>query len=175
MRLWGFNYISCYFFVYIFSIETTMLPLEDDPLTADHLIQYNVEHFCKLMKFAHEHSPPIFPHKNHEEVRHTHNLTRINGLACSANISLNFLAMDSVHNHHFAEALGIDIKSKKDMTAVVILDSKVNIFSSSQTSTATKTTIIYYKPLQNPNNLQKPIARGVLAQFGFGRFHSRVH
>lgn len=104
-----------------------MLPLEGDPLAAENLIQYNIQHKCKLMEFAHKYSPPVFPYKNQEEARHTNNLTRIKGMACSANVSLDFLAIDSVHHHHFAEALGIDIRSKKDMTAVVILDSEVNI------------------------------------------------
>lgn len=100
-----------------------MLPFEDDPLSPESLIQDNVKHFCKLMKFAKTWGPPITPQKVSSG-----NITHIQGLACAHNFSLNMLAVDSVRNHHFAESLGIDIDGKKDKTAVVILDSKVRIF-----------------------------------------------
>lgn len=108
---------------YKFNLETTMLPLEDDPLSPDNLVQENVKHFCKLMKFANEAGPRVIPAKvlvNDEK----HNITHIHGLACARNFSLHILAVDSVANHHFAEFLGIDISNKKDKTTVVILDSK---------------------------------------------------
>lgn len=101
-----------------------MLPQEDDPLSPENLIHDSVKHFCRLMKFAQDFSPPIFPSKGDEETRR---LWDVNELSCSNNISLYMIAIDSVHNHHFAESLGIDVLSKKDMTAVVILDSKVRI------------------------------------------------
>lgn len=101
-------------------IETTMLPLEDDVLSPENLIQDNIKHFCKLMKFANEWGSPIYP----EKVSEIQNLTYITGLSCVNNFSLYMIAVDSVRNHHFAEALGINIVNKKDMTAVVILDSK---------------------------------------------------
>ncbi|XP_073945343.1 thioredoxin domain-containing protein 11 [Choristoneura fumiferana] len=100
-------------------LGTTMLPFEDDPLSPENLIQDNVKHFCKLMKFAKTWGPPITPQKVSSG-----NITHIQGLACAHNFSLNMLAVDSVRNHHFAESLGIDIDGKKDKTAVVILDSK---------------------------------------------------
>ncbi|XP_063380638.1 uncharacterized protein LOC134667241 [Cydia fagiglandana] len=99
-------------------LRTTMLPFEDDPLSPENLIQDNVQHFCKLMRFANTWGPPVHPQ------RVTTNVSHIHGLACAQNSSLNMLAVDSVRNHHFAEFLGIDITSKKDKTAVVILDSK---------------------------------------------------
>lgn len=108
-----------------------MLPLEDDPLSPENLIQNNVKHFCKLMKFAQEFSPTIVPSVLDEE---RHNLTQINGLSCANNFSLYMIAIDSVHNHHFAESLGIDVFSKKDKTAVVILDSQVRIELQSMSS-----------------------------------------
>ncbi|XP_047529600.1 thioredoxin domain-containing protein 11 [Vanessa atalanta] len=100
-------------------VETTMLPFEDDPLSAENLIQDNVKHFCRLMKFANKLSPPVSPSRVTSG-----NITHIHGLACKTNNTLYMAAIDSVRNYHFAEALGINIKNKKDMTAVVILDSK---------------------------------------------------
>ncbi|XP_037302968.1 thioredoxin domain-containing protein 11 isoform X2 [Manduca sexta] len=102
-------------------IDTSMLPFEDDPYSAESLIQDNIKHFCKLMRFAHEWGPTAFPTRVPDERR---NVTNVQGLACATNSTLYMLAVDSVKNHHFAEALGIDITSKKDMTGVVILDSK---------------------------------------------------
>ncbi|XP_046959579.1 thioredoxin domain-containing protein 11 [Vanessa cardui] len=100
-------------------VETTMLPFEDDPLSAENLIQDNVKHFCRLMRFANKISPPVSPSRVTSG-----NITHIHGLACKTNNTLYMAAIDSVRNYHFAEALGINIKNKKDMTAVVILDSK---------------------------------------------------
>lgn len=97
-----------------------MLPHEDDPLSAENLMQDNVKHFCRLMQFANSVSPPVAP------ARVTGgNVTHILGLSCETNYTLYMIAVDSVRNYHFAEALGVDIKKMKDMTAAVILDSKV--------------------------------------------------
>ncbi|CAG4956488.1 unnamed protein product [Parnassius apollo] len=105
--------------VIIISIETSMLPYEGDPLSPENLIQENIKHFCRLMQFAKQLGPPIYPAKVTNG-----NITHIHGLSCVSNSSLYMIAVDSVQNHHFPEALGIDITKKKDMTAVVILDSK---------------------------------------------------
>ncbi|CAH2037453.1 unnamed protein product, partial [Iphiclides podalirius] len=101
------------------NVGTTMLPREDDPLSAEGLIQGNVEHLCRLSRFAAELGPPISPAKVTGG-----NITHIDGLSCTGNTSLHMIAVDSVQNHHFPEALGIDIAREKDMTAVVILDSR---------------------------------------------------
>ncbi|XP_060802777.1 thioredoxin domain-containing protein 11 [Amyelois transitella] len=102
-------------------IETTMLPFEGDHLAAENLLEENVNHFCKLTRFAYELGPPVVPSKvPNSEL----NVTDINGLSCEKNFSLHMLAVDSVTNHHFAEFLGIDVANKKDKTTVVILDSK---------------------------------------------------
>lgn len=99
-----------------------MLPYEDDPLSADNLIQENVKHFCRLMQFANKINPPVSPSRVT-----VGNITHIHGHSCTTNYTLHILAVDSVRNYHFAEALGIDIKHKKDKTALVILDSKVSL------------------------------------------------
>ncbi|CAK1547197.1 unnamed protein product [Leptosia nina] len=99
-------------------IEMTILPLEDDPLSPENLIQENVKHICNNLQFANKLHPLVIPGKVDG------NITHIHGLACATNISMYILAVDSIRNYHFAEALGIDIKNKKDMTAAVILDSK---------------------------------------------------
>lgn len=109
------------FFLRFYSKETSMLPLEDDPLAAEGLVHDRIRHLCKVYHYAKQWGPPIFPATVDEK-----NLTHNFGLSCKMNFSLNMIAVDSVENHHFAEALGIDIKNMKDMTAVVILDTKVS-------------------------------------------------
>ncbi|KAJ2946055.1 hypothetical protein O0L34_g4974 [Tuta absoluta] len=101
------------------STGTSMLPFDDDPLAPENLVQDNVKHFCKIFNFAKEWGPIVMPQRVDGQ-----NITRVQGLACAKNFTLNLLAVDSVQNHHFAEALGIDVLSKQDKTAVVILDSK---------------------------------------------------
>lgn len=91
-----------------------------DPLSPEKLFQDHIRHFCKITKFAHQRGPPVLPAKD------IGNVTSIQGLGCSKNVTLLMLAVDSVINYHFAESLGIDIMNRKDMTAVVILDSKVS-------------------------------------------------
>ncbi|CAH0701203.1 unnamed protein product [Spodoptera exigua] len=105
-------------------LETTMLPFEDDPLSSENLLEDSVNHFCKVLRFAHEWGPPIYPTGALNIDERRTNITHIDGMSCAHNFSLHMIAIDSVRNHHFAESLGIDITNKKDMTAVVILDSK---------------------------------------------------
>ncbi|KPJ02814.1 Thioredoxin domain-containing protein 11 [Papilio xuthus] len=100
------------------NIETTMLPDEDDLLSTENLIEEHLKHSCRLLKFAQQLTPAVRP------ARVRGNITHIDGLSCATNTSLYMIALDSVQNHHFAEALGIDVINMKDMTAVVILDSK---------------------------------------------------
>lgn len=50
----------------------------------------------------------------------------VNGMACKTNTSLSLVAMDSLEYYYFAERLGIDISNKKDKTAAVIINPKVN-------------------------------------------------
>ncbi|XP_038211860.1 thioredoxin domain-containing protein 11 [Zerene cesonia] len=99
-------------------IQMSMLPQEDDPLSSENLIQENVEHQCNILQFATKLYPPVIPSRVNGNISHIH------GLGCTTNYTMNMIAVDSIRNYHFAEALGIDIKSKKDMTAVIILDSK---------------------------------------------------
>lgn len=99
----------------------TILPAEDDPLSPENLIQENLKHSCNLLHFANKLYPAVRPGKVDGNISH------INGLACQANTSMYILAVDSIRNYHFAEALGIDVKNKKDITSVVILDSKVDM------------------------------------------------
>ncbi|CAH2261007.1 jg10784 [Pararge aegeria aegeria] len=103
-------------------VQTTMLPYDDDPLSAENLWHDNVKHFCRRMQFANKISPPVAPSK-----LTSGNVSHIHGLSCDTNYTLYIIAVDSLRNYHFAEALGVDIKNKKDMTAVVILDSKVTL------------------------------------------------
>ncbi|XP_047516741.1 thioredoxin domain-containing protein 11 [Pieris napi] len=99
-------------------IEMTILPSEDDPLSPENLVQENIKHACNILRFANKLYPAVNPGKVDGNISHIH------GLACQTNLTMNILAVDSLRNYHFAEALGIDLKNKKDMTAVVILDSK---------------------------------------------------
>lgn len=100
-------------------LDATKQPEDSDPLSADHLLQRHIDHYCKLYKFANQLYTPLS--SGNEDVL---NITYIHGLACKTNVSLNIVAMDSLREHHFAESLGIDILNIKDNTALVILDSK---------------------------------------------------
>lgn len=51
---------------------------------------------------------------------------KINGLACTTNRTLTFLAMDSFTYELVAERLGITLKDTEQHTAAVIIDSEVN-------------------------------------------------
>ncbi|CAH0667337.1 unnamed protein product [Chilo suppressalis] len=103
------------------SFQTSMLPFEDDPLSPENLVQDSVKDFCKVFKFANEIGNPVAPAKVHG----SRSVTRVEGLACKKNFTLHILAIDSVRNHHFAEFLGVDIRKMKDMTAAIILDTKL--------------------------------------------------
>lgn len=103
-----------------------MLPFEDDPLSSENLMQDKAQHFCKLWRFANELGPPVAPAKI-PRLEERRKISHIDGLACEKNFTLHILAVDSVRNHHFAEFLGLDIVNKKDMTAAVILDTKVSL------------------------------------------------
>lgn len=104
-----------------------MLPYEDDPLSPENLLQDSVKHFCKVTRFAQEWGSPVYPRGPPDVNERRINMTNIEGMSCTGNFSLHILAVDSVRNHHFPESLGIDITNKKDMTAAVILDSKVGL------------------------------------------------
>lgn len=104
-----------------------MLPFEDDPLCHENLLQDNWQHFCNIFNFANEIGPPVYP-ASIANLEERQNISNIVGLACDKNFTLHMLAVDSIRNHHFAEFLGVDITNKKDMTAVVILDSLVSSY-----------------------------------------------
>lgn len=65
---------------------------------------------------------PVFPRDNLEHPNI--NLTKS---VCKINKTLTLIAIDSLHYFYFAEGLGIDLLSRKDKTAVVILDVAVSI------------------------------------------------
>ncbi|KAL0893064.1 hypothetical protein ABMA27_014711 [Loxostege sticticalis] len=106
------------------NIETSMLPFEDDPYSHENLLQDYWQFFCKIFDFANQIGPPISPARI-MSLEERQNISNVAGLACKKNFTLHMLAVDSVRNHHFAEALGVDITNKKDMTAAVILDTKL--------------------------------------------------
>ncbi|XP_046403393.1 thioredoxin domain-containing protein 11 [Ischnura elegans] len=89
------------------------------------LIQHHEkEEACKRLLHGEILHPAVFPDDNASE-----NVSKIpenllplvRGLACRTNKTLSILALDSLKYHHFALGLGVDVLSKKDATAVVIL------------------------------------------------------
>ncbi|CAH1956000.1 unnamed protein product [Acanthoscelides obtectus] len=49
----------------------------------------------------------------------------VSGLSCQTNKSLTFLAMDSLLNYQFARRLGVDLSSKLDKSAAIIIGDKM--------------------------------------------------
>ncbi|XP_071442293.1 thioredoxin domain-containing protein 11 [Hetaerina americana] len=91
------------------------------------LIQYHdEEEKCRKLLHGEILQPAVFPDNDvHEECSKKSEKfcfsPSIQGLACRTNRTLSILALDSLKYHHFAMGLGVDVLSRKDATAVVIL------------------------------------------------------
>lgn len=77
---------------------------------------------CKTFLFAQKYHQLVFSSELYNVKTTSFN---VKGLKCKTNKTLLFIAMDSLHHHHFAEKLGIDLYKRPNKTAVVILDNKV--------------------------------------------------
>lgn len=70
--------------------------------------------------------PTLFSSSIVQQTNGDHKKFNIHGLSCKSNSSLALIALDSLKYYHFAERLGINIALKKDLTAAVIINEKVN-------------------------------------------------
>lgn len=95
---------------------------EEDVQSADVVKQAYLKSECKRWITGNRYHQPVFPRDNLEHPNI--NLTKS---VCKINKTLTLIAIDSLHYFYFAEGLGIDLLSKKDKTAVVILDVAVSI------------------------------------------------
>lgn len=71
---------------------------------------------CNLFEFANKLQEPIFDKSSESTLN-------ITGLACSSNVTLKFIAMDSLIYHHFAERLSVNLE--KNNTAVILVNEKM--------------------------------------------------
>lgn len=81
---------------------------------------------CHYIRIAHNLQPALFAEAR-IGIGYFDDLEgSVTGLACKTNMSLTFVAMDSLQSYEFAERLGIDLNKRKDKTAVVIINPKVS-------------------------------------------------
>lgn len=80
-----------------------------------------------MLKLAQDYQPALFSQSVTDYVEHGKEFANLNisGLGCKTNMSLTFIAMDSLMQRDLAERLGIDISNRKDKTVAVIVNEKV--------------------------------------------------
>lgn len=103
--------------------------VDGDVRSAWNLQRIYREEKCRVFKIAEKYQKEIFSESVVDNVDYGRDFVdfNISGLACTTNASLTLIAMDSLLQHGFAERLGIDVFSRKDRTAAVIVDDKVFI------------------------------------------------
>lgn len=101
--------------------KTSMFTNENDSRSPKNLLKIYKENECKLHQIAANYHKPIFSPTIHSQFKNDVNIT---GLACKHNTSLTLIALDSLKYHMFAERFGLDILSKTDKTAAIIIDEK---------------------------------------------------
>ncbi|GIX74866.1 thioredoxin domain-containing protein 11 [Caerostris extrusa] len=106
--------------------EEEMAELKDDLIVT--MIQNNEKKLCHRMRYALNYSELFFP-SFPDPTDSTSWLNNFTGLGCFTNRSLNFIAMDAILYHSFAENLGIDVSLNYHQTSAVIIEtSKENQF-----------------------------------------------
>nr|CAI5852904.1 unnamed protein product [Callosobruchus analis] len=94
----------------------------DDPRSAEGLLKLYNKEKCRQFLTAEKLHPAVLEN----EYSYTPGSVRnISGLFCQTNRSLTFLAMDSLLNYHFAQRLGVDLFSRSDKSAAVIIGDKM--------------------------------------------------
>lgn len=110
----------------IFEDSKTFLDFEgEDPKSSLNLQRKWKQYKCQLARLAEKIQSPIFSPSLFSSKPLASKEVNLTGLACRSNSSLTLIALDSLIYHQFAERLGIDILNKKDKTAVVILNEKL--------------------------------------------------
>ncbi|XP_019764085.1 thioredoxin domain-containing protein 11 isoform X2 [Dendroctonus ponderosae] len=98
---------------------TSMWRQDSDPKSMQNLRKLLRRDKCRTFLLAEELTKAIFVESNIENT----DQIDISTLGCDkVNGSLNFIALDSLRYYMFAERLGIDLSTKSDSSAVVILD-----------------------------------------------------
>lgn len=104
--------------------ETSMLNPDEDPRSAVNLVNRSLHKRCQILSNGRRrelHPQVVF----FAPADHRDQFERIAELACNVNRSMNFIALDSILYHVFAERLGLDLLARRDQTAAVIIDHEV--------------------------------------------------
>lgn len=105
-------------------LETSMLNVDQDPRSVVNLVNRGLQNRCQIL--AQGRRRELHPQVEFfAAVDHRDQFERIAGVGCNVNRSLSFVALDSTLYHVFAERLGVDVLSRKDQTAAVIIDHEV--------------------------------------------------
>lgn len=122
----GFNankiYIRTKFMNELNESEIVQPTHSTDQRSPENLVRIFESEQCRHVRLAHKLQPALFIRrpKYFYDVN-----TSVTGMGCKTNMSLTLIAIDSLQNYNFAKNLGIDLDTRKDKTAVVILDPKV--------------------------------------------------
>ncbi|XP_044758505.1 thioredoxin domain-containing protein 11 [Coccinella septempunctata] len=114
-----------------------------DYRSPENLRNYLSRETCRLFQIAQDYQPLHFSKELYDYVEGFN----ITGFKCNTNKTLNFIAMDSLYYHHYAEKLGVDLFQRPNKTALVILDDKMEshyIMSDDITETNVKKFIYNY-------------------------------
>ncbi|RZC27651.1 thioredoxin domain-containing protein 11 [Asbolus verrucosus] len=90
-----------------------------DQISSEYLRKSVMEEDCREFLLSQKYGPAIFERK----VRG--NDFNITGLACKTNLTLAFIALDSLRFYHFAEKLGVDLPDSSQKSGVVIINEKM--------------------------------------------------
>lgn len=103
------------------SFKTSQLTGDNDPRSPENLRENHLYHTCNMLKHSNSESPTLFFNPiddNHDKLKD------ISGMACEMNRTFTLIAIDSILYHTFAERLGIDILTRENQSAVIIMDNE---------------------------------------------------
>lgn len=103
--------------------ETSQWPADQDPRSPLNLSIRALHRRCQLLANGRRRESAQV--RFFEPVTDGEQFDRIAGLACAANRSISFVALDATLYHVFAERLGVDVLRRSDQTAAVIIDHEV--------------------------------------------------
>jgi len=104
-----------------------MWRIEKDELGAEVLLKHKEFDECWLMEYSN-----LLNKAWHPKVKHRSN--DVDGMACTNNRTLSFVALDSLMHYQLAEGLGIDVLNAYKKTVAVIVDIKVSMNHSTSVS-----------------------------------------
>ncbi|CAH0385053.1 unnamed protein product [Bemisia tabaci] len=92
--------------------------------SSESLLRNKLKHDCRKLRFALKYLPEHW--LNNDELHSAKKNSKISarGLGCQGNVTMSFLAMDSLHFENFAANLGVNLNDKYAKTGVFIVDSK---------------------------------------------------